>query len=57
MTTETETIKQWKEVVKCNIYEGYGKTETSPVLTIQPINDNLRVGFVGLPLMNTKLRV
>jgi long-chain acyl-CoA synthetase len=34
MATQTETIRKWKEVTGKNLYEGYGLTETSPVLTL-----------------------
>jgi len=38
------------------ILNGYGLTETSPVLSVNPIND-LRVGSVGLPLKNVEIKI
>lgn len=38
------------------ILNGYGLTETSPVLSVNPIN-NPKVGSVGLPLKNVEIRI
>jgi long-chain acyl-CoA synthetase len=38
------------------IIEGYGLTETSPVLTVTP-NDGVRLGAVGVPLPRVQLKI
>jgi len=46
----------WKEVTGCSISEGYGLSETSPVLCInQPGKEVL--GTVGKPLLATDIRI
>ena len=39
------------------LVEGYGLSETSPVLMANPVAPNRRVGTVGLPLPSTEARV
>ncbi len=38
------------------IYEGYGLTETAPVLSVNPIG-KLRIGTVGVPLNNVEIKI
>ncbi|MCV2883761.1 AMP-binding protein [Aestuariibacter sp. AA17] len=46
----------WKEVTTCSITEGYGLSETAPVLTFnQPGNE--KVGTVGPPLLGTDIQL
>lgn len=50
------TIKSWKEVTHCEITEGYGLSETSPVVCLnQPGNENY--GTVGLPLTGYEVKI
>lgn len=51
------TSERWKALTGQDILEGYGLSETSPVLTLNPMT---RVGFsaaVGLPLPSTDIRL
>lgn len=41
---------KWTEVTGGIIAEAYGLTETSPALCINPMNDNIVVGSIGLPI-------
>ncbi len=47
---------RWEQVTGCGIREGYGLTETSPVVTLNPANDK-RVGYVGKPIEATEVMV
>lgn len=39
------------------IYEGYGPTECSPVLTVNPIGGKRKIGSVGLPILGVELKI
>lgn len=53
-----EVIKQFEDRTGAVIFEGYGLTETSPVLTINPTNLTQRkIGSVGLPIPGTDIKI
>jgi len=53
-----EVIRQFEERTGAVIFEGYGLTETSPVLTINPTNlEQRKIGSVGLPLPGTDIKI
>ena len=53
-----EVIKQFEEKTGAVIFEGYGLTETSPVLTINPTNlEQRKIGTVGLPVPGTDIKI
>jgi len=53
MAVMPATAKRWMEVTGHMILEGYGLSETSPVVTINPITLKEYNGSIGLPLPNT----
>lgn len=48
--------KVWNEVTGCTISEGYGLSETSPVLSFnEPGNE--KIGTIGYPLFDTEIQI
>ncbi|MES2674946.1 MAG: AMP-binding protein [Pseudomonadota bacterium] len=52
----TDTAIRWQKLTGCPISEGYGLTETSPVVSINPF-DAVQLGTVGNPLIDTECKV
>ena len=53
-----EVIKQFEEKTGAVIFEGYGLTETSPVITLNPTNlDQRKIGSVGMPFLSTDIKI
>ncbi len=53
-----EVIKQFEAKTGAVIFEGYGMTEASPVITLNPTNrEQRKIGSVGLPLPSTEVKI
>ena len=48
-----EVKEQFEAITGCKVVEGYGLSETSPVVTCNPLEGPLKVGSIGLPLPGT----
>ena len=48
---------RWREVTKTPIAEGYGLTETSPVVSFNPLTGTPRDGSIGIPAPGTDVRL
>jgi long-chain acyl-CoA synthetase len=55
MALTSKAAKIWKQVTGCDICEGYGMTETSPVVSFNP-SSAIQLGTIGLPLPGTLLK-
>lgn len=55
MAVMENTARQWFAVTGTEIIEGYGLSETSPVLTSNPVNMATFTGSIGLPLPSTDI--
>ncbi|MES2200858.1 MAG: AMP-binding protein [candidate division FCPU426 bacterium] len=49
--------EQWKQLFGDPVYEGYGLSEASPVLSFNPLSGNNRIGTIGVPLSNTDIKL
>jgi len=49
--------EQWQQLVGSKIAEGYGLSETSPVVTLNPPQGEIRVGTIGVPAPGTDVRI
>lgn len=56
MALTSEAARMWKKVTGCDISEGYGMTETSPVVSVNPLGA-IQVGTIGLPVPSTLVKV
>lgn len=56
MALAVNVAREWTRITGCDMHEGYGLTECSPVVTINP-PANVKLGTVGRPIAGTRLRV
>jgi long-chain acyl-CoA synthetase len=56
MALTMDAARRWHEVTGVEIVEGYGMTETSPVISVNPVNAN-RLGTIGIAVPSTEVRI
>lgn len=57
MSIQRWVAEQWYKVTGCFILEGYGLTEASPIVTINPITLTEYNGSIGMPLSSTEVSI
>jgi len=57
MAVQVAVAQKWKEHTGCDLVEGYGLTESSPVLTANPVVGGVQLGTIGPPLPSTELSI
>ncbi len=56
MAVQRTVAERWQQVTGCSITEGYGLSETSPVLTCNPPGEPFN-GGIGLPVSSTYISI
>lgn len=56
MALHESVAARWREITGTPIVEGYGLTESSPVLSFNPLGGTVKDGTIGIPVPSTELR-
>src|SRR5699024_12046990 len=56
-TLPVRTVARWEAFSGGLLVEGYGLTETAPVICANPMDGNHRPGYVGIPFPDTEVRI
>lgn len=57
MAVQRTVAQRWQQVTGVPLIEGYGLTETSPVVCANPLNIDTFTGTIGLPLPSTDVSI
>ena len=57
MAVQDAVAIKWQEITKSPLVEGYGLSETSPVLCCNPLTGNHKRGTIGIPMPSTEVAI
>lgn len=57
MAVQRPVAEKWQRLTGCFLSEGYGMTESSPVVTTNPLDGTGKLGTIGLPVPSTDVRI
>jgi long-chain acyl-CoA synthetase len=57
MAVQDVVAKKWQQVTGKPLVEGYGLSETSPVLCCNPLDGTHQMGTIGLPMPSTEVAI
>lgn len=57
MAVQDAVAKRWEEVTGKPLVEGYGLSETSPVLCCNPLDGKHKLGTIGIPVPSTEVAI
>jgi long-chain acyl-CoA synthetase len=57
MAIQRPVAERWFEVTGVTLTEGFGMTESSPVVSVNPLRGDARIGTIGMPIPSTWVRI
>lgn len=57
MALQKAVAERWEQLTGCRIAEGYGMTESSPVISVNILGKEARLGYIGLPVSSTEVKI
>jgi long-chain acyl-CoA synthetase len=57
MSLHEDVARRWRDVTGGMIVEGYGLTESAPVLSFNPLGGTVKDGSIGVPVPSTEIRL
>ncbi len=57
MAVQRSVAEKWKKLTGGPLVEGYGLSETSPVLSVNPLDGTERIGTIGMPTPSTDMKI
>jgi long-chain acyl-CoA synthetase len=57
MALQKTVADKWEKATGCRITEGYGLSETAPVLSCNPVDGTQQIGTIGVPFPSTEMRI
>ncbi len=52
-----EIVERWNNELGAKLFNGYGLTETSPVVAIQPAEGAYKIGSIGVPIPGVHVKI
>jgi long-chain acyl-CoA synthetase len=57
MAVQDFVARKWEEVTGSPLLQGYGLSETSPVLSCNPLDGSHKIGSIGMPISDTEVAI
>ncbi|MEM9858588.1 MAG: AMP-binding protein [Bacteroidota bacterium] len=57
MAVQDDVARRWEQLTGKPLVEGYGLSETSPVLSCNPLDGSHKLGTIGLPTSGTEMGI